>query len=189
MTDEVQIGAGSRFVKGTLVTIAVALMVVWTARSYGRSLVFAFGVNWLLIVWSHPSFGVFPLRLPAGYYATRPFERTGRVYDRLGVRLYQRLLRPVLWSVDPALLRSRQDARRTMIQATYDPETGHLIILAVIMGITLWAAANRWWDTVAWLMLFNILHNGYPVLSMRQIRARLDRQSKNLATGVDGTGA
>ena len=175
MTDEIQIGARLRFVKATLVTIGVALILFWAARSYGRSLGFAFGVNWLLIVWSHPSFGVFPLRLPAGYYSMRPFERRGRVYDRLGVRQYQRLLRPVLWSVDPALLRSQRDARATMIQATYDPETGHLIIFVVVMGITLWAAANGWWDAVAWLLLFNLLHNGYPVLSMRQIRARLDR--------------
>jgi len=62
-----------------------------------------------------------------------------------------------------------------MMSATYDPETGHLLILVVIIGITLWAAANRWWDAVAWLLLFNLLHHGYPVLSVRQIRARLDR--------------
>jgi hypothetical protein len=45
----------------------------------------------------------------------------------------------------------------------------------VIAGITLWTLVSRWWDTAAWLLLFNVLHNGYPVLSVRQLRARLDR--------------
>jgi hypothetical protein len=55
-----------------------------------------------------------------------------------------------------------------------EAEAGHLIILVLIGGITVWAAAHGWWDTVPWLRAFNILHNGYPVLSMRQFRARLE---------------
>jgi hypothetical protein len=61
-----------------------------------------------------------------------------------------------------------------MIQGTCDAETGHLFILLVITGITFWALASGWWDTAFWLLLFNLLHNGYPVLSMRQLRARLN---------------
>jgi hypothetical protein len=64
-----------------------------------------------------------------------------------------------------------------MIRATRDPEAGHVVIFAVILGITLWALLSGW-DTVVWLLLFNLLHNGYPVLSMRQLRARLDRSEK-----------
>lgn len=64
-----------------------------------------------------------------------------------------------------------------MLEATRDPETGHLLIFVVIAGITLWASASGWWYSVAWLLLFNILHNAYPVLSMRQIRARLTRRA------------
>jgi Glycosyl-4,4'-diaponeurosporenoate acyltransferase len=165
-----------RFVVGAIFTsIPFAAVLVWVARSYGRSVVFAFGVNWLLMVWAILLGRLRPLRLPAGYYVTRRFEKHGRVYDRLGVRWYQRMFRPMLWSVHPVRLRYEPGARRAMMSATYDPETGHLLIFVVIIGITLWAAANRWWDAVAWLLLFNLLHNGYPVLSVRQIRARLDR--------------
>jgi hypothetical protein len=62
-----------------------------------------------------------------------------------------------------------------MIGATQNPEAGHLIIFVVIAGITLWPLVCGRWDTAAWLLLFNVLHNGYPVLSVRQLRARLDR--------------
>jgi hypothetical protein len=46
----------------------------------------------------------------------------------------------------------------------------------VITAITVWALASGWWETAGWLLFFNLLHNGYPVLSMRQLRTRLTRQ-------------
>ena len=65
-----------------------------------------------------------------------------------------------------------------MIRATQDPEAGHLVIFVVISGITVWTLVSGWWNAAGWLLLFNVLHNGYPVLSMRQFRARLDRSGR-----------
>jgi hypothetical protein len=79
--------AWQRLLTGTALTAAFAVGVAWGARAYGRSIVFAFSVNWVLMVW---------------------------------------------------------------------------------------AMASGWWDAAGWLSFFNVLHNGYPVLSMRQLRARLD---------------
>ena len=170
-----------RWLIGTALTVTFAVAVVWGARAWGQSIVFAFGVNWVLMMWAIMfASNVVPLRLPAQYYVTRRFEKAGRLYDLVGVRWYRRLLRPLLWSVNPALLRSERDARKTMIRATENPEAGHLLIFVVISGITLWALVSGWWETVAWLLLFNLLHNGYPVLSMRQLRARLNAVSTRL---------
>jgi hypothetical protein len=176
----------SQFAIGTLITILYAGVTVWIARSSFRTVPFAFGVNWILIAWAvslgrvlespRGSNNGLSIRLPESYYVTRSFEKGGRIYDHLGVRGYRRLLRPWLWSVKPALLRSGPDARRTLIRATRDPEAGHLIIFVVIAGITIGALVRGWWDTAAWLLLFNLLHNGYPAMSMRQIRARLERK-------------
>src|ERR1700730_6157820 len=126
------------------------------ARRFGRTVASAFGVNWVLIAWAiwlsrilesrSGAWDGITVRLPADYYAMRPFEKGGRVYDYLGVRWYQRLLRPVLWSVNPALLRSQRGARQTLIRATQDPEAGHLVIFVLIFGITLWPLACAWWD-------------------------------------------
>jgi hypothetical protein len=38
--------------KAAFGTIGVALLVRSSARSYGRTVAFAFGVNWILIVWA-----------------------------------------------------------------------------------------------------------------------------------------
>jgi hypothetical protein len=184
------------FVSGTLITIGFAVLLIWLARTYGRTVGFAFGVNWILMAWAislgrvlesrSGAWNGLSVRLPASYYVTRPFERGGRLYDYFGVRWYQRLLRRVLWSLDPALLRSQRDARQTMIRATQDPEAGHLVIFVVIIGITLWPLVSGRWDTAAWLLLFNVLHNLYPVLSVRQIRARLQRREGSQRTQLYG---
>jgi len=179
MTDRPQQTAWVRVLIGVTITVTCAAGVVWWARASGRSVAFAFGINWVLAAGAI-MFGlnVAPLRLPEAYYRTRRFERGGRVYEYLGVRWYRRALRRVLWSVKPALLRSQSGARETMIRGTYDAETGHLLILVVIAGITMWALGRGWWDTAGWLVLFNLLHNGYPVLSMRELRARLSTRAR-----------
>ena len=166
-----------RILTGTLVTIAFAMIVAWTLRAYGRSPAFAFGINWLLMFWAIALAQHVPIRLPAGYYRLRPFEQAGRIYDRAGVRWYRRGMRRFLWTVDPALLRSRPGAREYMIDAAQGAEAAHLIILVIIGAFTVMAAGRGWWEALPWLIGFNLLHNGYPVLSMRQFRARLERRS------------
>jgi hypothetical protein len=163
-----------RWLTGTALLVSFAVTLTWGVRAFGRSVIFAFAVNWVLILWAILfASTVVRLRLPARYYATRRVERAGRLYDLMGVRWFRRTLRPGLWSVSPTLLRSQSSARETMIEGTKDAETGHLFILLVISAITVRACAFGWWDTAGWLLLFNLLHNGYPVLSMRQLRARL----------------
>ena len=163
----------------------------WAMRGYGRTVVFAFVLNWMLIGWAiglsqvlesrRGAWDGIAVRLPASWYALRPFEKSGRAYMWLGVGWYRRLLRPVLWSVKPARLRSERDGRQILLRVTRDPEAGHLVIFVVISGVTTWALVHRWWAGASWLMLFNILHNAYPVMSLRQIRARLERGNPGIS--------
>jgi hypothetical protein len=168
----------------TLLTIAFALIVLWRVSADGRSLGFAFGINYLLMAWAIPAGLLVPLRFPAPYYAVRRFERTGHVYDWLGVRLYQRVFRRLVWSVNPARLRSEPGVRAMLMQSTYDPDTGHLIIFLVITAIIVRALFYGWWGSAWWLFVFNMLHNGFPVMSMRQIRARLASRADRRPTDV-----
>ena len=98
MTDRSQQDAGwAPFVSGTLITIGFAVVLIWGARTYGRTVGFALGVNWILMAWAislgrvlesrSGAWNGLSVRLPASYYATRPFEKGGRVYDYLGVLL------------------------------------------------------------------------------------------------------
>lgn len=49
------------------------------------------------------------------------------------------------------------------------------MIFIVVCGVAVDAVRRGWWDTAAWLLLFNILLNAYPVMSMRHVRARAAR--------------
>ena len=128
--------AWSRLVRGTVITLVFAAITVWSARAFGRTVTFAFSINWLLAAWAillgralqsrSGAWDGLALQLPARYYATRPFEKGGRIYDYLGTGWYKRLLRRVLWTVNPTQLRSRPDARQTMIAGTRAAEAGHL---------------------------------------------------------------
>jgi hypothetical protein len=52
MTDRSQHDTRWAFASGTLITISFAIVVVWSARSYGQTVGFAFGVNWILMAWA-----------------------------------------------------------------------------------------------------------------------------------------
>src|SRR5215510_9176428 len=112
---------GVRLVVATLITVSFAAIVIWRVGADGRSLGFAFGINWLLMAWAIVTGRFILFRLPSGYYTLRRFEKSGRIYDRLGVRWYQRWFRRFVWSVNPRLVRAGFDARETVMQSTYDP--------------------------------------------------------------------
>ena len=118
---------------------------------------------------------VAPARFGRSYYRVHAFERSGRLYERLGVRHFQRFLRRV-GSMNPWLrYRPGPSASTTLVAATEGSETAHLLIfimLAVVSGVFV---RRGWWDTAGWLLFFNIVHNAYPVLSLRSVRARADR--------------
>ncbi len=118
---------------------------------------------------------------PASYYEVRPFERSGRLYESLGVRHFRWLVpdggAANRWrrKRDPGfrVIRNRHDAR-AFRQRTVLSEKSHLVML-VLGGMS---AAFAW--TIGWpgwalyLGAGNVLVNVYPVLLQRYTRVRLD---------------
>ena len=157
----------------SIVGPAVAAL-VWTLSISRRSIAFAFAINWALMGLAFVLWLVVPIRFGSEYYRIHDFERSGYLYKCLGVRVFQRFLRRsgLLY---PSLRYARgPSAGATLAAATYGPETAHLLIFVVLGATAADAAWRGWWDTAGWLVLFNILHNAYPVLSLRYIRVRLE---------------
>ncbi len=118
--------------------------------------------------------------LPASYYRVRPFERTGRVYEKLGVRLFR-------WFVpdgdaanrwrrrtDPAfrIIRNRRYAQ-AFRQRTELSEKSHLVMLVLGAMSACFAWAIGWTGWAIYLTAGNIAVNLYPILLQRYTRARL----------------
>ena len=160
----------------------MAALAAWSRRAFGaRSARFAFLVVWLPLAWfallGRALAGRPVLRLPAQVHALRAFERDGRVYELLGVRVAKSLLRrrplavfaPDLHLPAEPTPATVADLDERMRQA----EALHEILLVVTLTVVANAATRGWWGAAGWTMLFNVLANGYPAMLQRYNRALL----------------
>lgn len=165
----------------TAVTVAVVVLLVWSANALGpASVAFAFLVVWLPMTWLGTCSRVVTPRLPDGYHRLRDWERDGRVYERLGVRMVKWLLKRGPFAVFNTGL--HMPAERTPGQLTRldqrmrDAEASHAILLVATFGVVVHAIARGWWAAAATTALFDVLVNGYPVMLQRYNRALLRRR-------------
>lgn len=123
---------------------------------------------------------VAPLWLPRSYYRVRSFERDGRVYEALGVRLFRRLVPDGDFAnrwrrrKNPGFrVVANRAAARAFLVRTEESERGHLVLL--LLGLPAIALASQvgWYGWAVYLGVGNVLVNLYPVLLQRYTRGRL----------------
>ncbi len=170
-----------------LVTAGVIWLIVWSLDAFGvRSPIFAFLLNWLAMSWVALAGQSLHFAMPANYYGIRPFEQTGRLYERLGVRLFKRLVRRGPLAIFSPTLRFPKEKTVAGLQRLdgemRKAETGHVVIFLLMLVFIMFALLNAWFDTVGWLLIFNILINGYPIMLQRYnrilLQARIRQQIK-----------
>lgn len=159
-------------VGGTLAVLGAA-GALFGFRSFG----IAFLLNWMVMtsVALAESWLGFSLSLPHSYYRWFPFERRGRVYRRLGVLVFKRIL---FWTrlsgLNPSI---RYSGGRTSLGALESrmrqAEAAHVLVLVVVLAATGIAVVRGWWALTVWLSVFNGLMNGYPIMLQRYNRGRL----------------
>jgi hypothetical protein len=120
--------------------------------------------------------------LPVSYYRIRRFERDGRVYELLGVRLF-RMLVPNGDLVNR--WRRRQDPRFRVITndasaeaflgRTIVGEKTHLVSFVIGVASSSFAWQIGWLGWAIYLFGANVLFNVYPILLQRYTRARIGR--------------
>jgi hypothetical protein len=120
------------------------------------------------------------LRLPEGVHVLRPFERDGRVYERIGVPVAKRLLRRgPLARFNPQLHlpHERTPAQLGQLaQRMRDAEASHAVLFVVTVPIAVHAAVRGWWLAAVLTLVLDVVMNGYPVMLQRYNRARLARR-------------
>jgi len=158
---------------------AVALLIGAAALLGVRSAGFAFAVVWLPMTWMGTLSRVLQPRLPGRWHALRPVERDGRLYERLGVRVVKRLLRRgplAVFNPDLHLPAERTpEAMARLDGRMRDAEAAHVLVFALTLVAVAWALARGWWASAAWILLFDVLVNGCPVMLQRYNRALLTR--------------
>ena len=167
--------------KGLLVaatTLVAAAVLLFGVRLLGAtSAAFAFLVVWAPMTWLGTVSRVFQPRLPRRYHELLDFERDPWLYERLGVRLVKRLLRcGPLAAFNPGLhLPAERSPERLaeLEQRMKDAEASHFVLLVVMLGVVINAAARGWWVAAGLTLLFDVLLNGYPVMLQRYNRVLL----------------
>lgn len=141
---------------------------------------FAFLVVWMPMVWLGTVSRLVTPRLPHGWHTLRPFERDGRVYELLGVRVVKRLLRRGPLAVfNPQLHLPTEMTRERLAhleQRMCDAEASHAILLVATFGVVGLQAATGNWTAAAWVLVFDVAMNGYPVMLQRYNRALLHQR-------------
>lgn len=141
---------------------------------------FALVVVWLPMTWMGTVSRVLTPRLPEAYHALRGFERSGRVYELLGVRIAKSLLRRGPLAVfNPHLHLPTEPTPAglaALAQRMRDAEASHAIMFALTLVVVAHAAVRGWWTAAGLTLLLDLLLNGYPVMLQRYNRAALARR-------------
>lgn len=163
-------------VVGTAVGV-VGLLALVRGWLGGDSVGFAVAVVWLPMTGLGTVSHVVPFRLPARLRTLRPFEHRGRLYERLGVGLFKRLLRrgPATW-FNPGLRLPAEpgpESLARLAQRMSVAEASHAVLLVATLPVAIHAAARGWWPAALTTLMLDVLVNGYPVMLQRYNRARL----------------
>ena len=162
----------------TVATTATVSLILWTCGSFGfRSPVSAFLINWLAMSWMAVIGQVVRFSFAPRYYQAKPFERAGQVYERLGIRFFKKLVRRGPLSIFSPTLRFPKEktisALQDLLNEMRKAETGHALIFVLMLLFVGYGLLKGWLDAVAWILLFNILINGYPIMLQRYNRIKL----------------
>lgn len=176
-----------KFLLFSIATLVTGYLILWSFDAFGpHNPFFAFLLNWLTMSWVAVVGEAVPFSLSSRYYEIKAIERTGRMYEYLGIRLFKNLVRRGPLSVFSPRLRLPKEktvsALGLLEREMRKAETSHLLLFVVMVLFSAYALLRGWPDAAGWIMVFNILINGYPVMLQRYNRIKLTELIQKQAT-------
>ena len=164
----------------TVETIVAILLILWCLDAFGvRSPMFAFLLNWIAMSWVAFTGQSIHFSLPSSYYEIKPFEHNGESYVRLGILVFKNLVRRgPLAMFSPTLRFPKVKTTFALQQLDAEmrkAEAGHVIIFMMVLVVAIYALLQGWLDAVGWMLAFNIVINGYPIMLQRYNRIKLQQ--------------
>ncbi|QNF32686.1 hypothetical protein HUW51_08065 [Adhaeribacter swui] len=112
------------------------------------------------------------------YFDAFRFEKEGKIYEKLGVHWYRKLLVFIGWE---KLNRKNNPVEKSasalfqLERATRASEFGHLVIAVLVLLVSVVVSFKYSVLEASWLILLNLLFNVYPIMVQRYNRPRLRR--------------
>ena len=118
--------------------------------------------------------------LPNAYFRVHQFERTGAIYESLGVRFFRRFVPDgdlANWwerrrNPGHRVIRGRRSASDFVVR-TVQSERGHVVLFALGVASAVFAWTLGWFGWAVYLSVGNLVVNVYPILLQRYTRSRL----------------
>jgi hypothetical protein len=143
-----------------------------------------FGLMVMLVVTGLIAFArpLFLLRMPGFLREVRAWETQGGIYGALGVPQFGVLLRRTpLRFLNTMVYLTRLHDPSVVIAHAESAEAAHLFAAAAFIPHIVYACAQGWWSSVAWMIAVQIGFNLYPMLHLRLARARLEQLRVRMA--------
>jgi len=171
------------------VSVAVVWMIAWLGVAFGvGSPLFAFLANWVAMSWMAVAGQFVHFSLPRFWSEHREWEGDGRNYELVGIRAFKALVRRGPLTVLSPTLRMPREVSVASLHALeaemHKAEAGHVIALIIGLALAAWLLLLGLPAATAWLLLFNLLLNGYPIMLQRYNRIKLRQRIARLAAGA-----
>lgn len=163
----------------TLIVSITAALVYVLVRTIGMQKAgFAISLNFLLMGGALMFMETLKSKLQSAYFNQQPWEAGGKIYQRLGINFFRKLLVWVGWEKLGKATKPVGKGAETLAHLHYRTkidELGHLIILIIVSAFTLVVAIRFGIAKAMPLLMSNILLNLYPVMLQRFNRPRIAR--------------
>jgi len=163
----------------TIVTIASIYALIRYVGMQNFPFSFACWLNFILLAGARTFTETLKSRFTSSYFNEQAWERGGKIYERLGINFYRKLLVAIGWEryitkkYNP--VEKNTEALIHLHYETKHGELGHIITLIIVLGFTIFVAFKFGASKSLWLLILNIILNLYPVLLQRYNRPRIER--------------
>ncbi|MFC3199952.1 hypothetical protein ACFOET_20195 [Parapedobacter deserti] len=174
----------NRYLKVCFVLFFVVSTVVGVALWQGmHTFLFAWVLNFMLMMGVSYVIQTFRPRLTSSYYNAKKWENDGKIYKWYGVDVFRKILVGIGWeklnkASNP--IKKNLDALQQLDYKTRQSELGHLIIFFIVLIFNIVVALKYEVKQSLWLFFLNILLNVYPIIVQRYNRPRLRKILKRI---------
>lgn len=143
-----------------------------------QGFLFAWTLNFLLMSCVFAFTETLKSELNSPYYTEKSWEQRGKIYESFGINFFRKLLVWIGWEklnkkANP--IEKNTKALMHLHYKTKQSELGHIIILIIVLGFTIYVAFKYGVVQSLSLLILNILLNFYPILLQRYNRPRIER--------------
>lgn len=143
-----------------------------------QGFLFAWTLNFLLMSCVFAFTETLKSQLTSSYYIEKSWEQRGKIYESCGIHFFRKVLVWIGWEklnkkANP--IEKNTKALQHLHYKTKQSELGHIIILIIVQGFTIYVAFKFGVLQSLWLLLLNIVLNFYSILLQRYNRPRIER--------------